>query len=372
MKNEAASYQTARGVIRNIFDDSVEVLLQYNAEGESRLCSIPRKFWKEIIPEADQLIEVSWNPQDKTTDPEIREIPHWVSKTPTSSELVLLRKLFGLDFASKVLFVIGPNRPFVSQKMEDMFKSNPEIDADYQKFQRQLRLKTAGWGECLSLTYLIPLLKYLGVGEIEFKLCETNFSNFVPEQYAEYSIFFLGSTKSNEVLREFYWKKFGLKDKYEFTDYELSLHLENHPLEPYRCIDDTHTAPINRPDLMHVKDYFILAKLPNPYSEKAIRPNCFIAAGIGTIGTGYASVVLAAKNNAGYFFQRFQDNPFVIMGSVDMNGIFNPEKDPVKILFDGNRNEMLDEVLLLKALTAPKIWSIYSEEDFQRDLKKLL
>jgi hypothetical protein len=212
MANKTDVKRTAHGIVKNIYDDSVELLLQYNPEGESKLCSIPLKFWKDTAPFPDQHIEVSWNPQDKTTNPEIREIPQWVSKTPTSSELVSLRNLFRIDYSSKVLFVIGPNRePFVSQKLQGIFNNNPDIEGDYQRFKRQLRLKTAGWGECLSLTYLIPLLKYLGVGEIEFKLCETNFNNFEPKEYAEYSIFFLGSTKSNEVLREFYWEKFGLK-----------------------------------------------------------------------------------------------------------------------------------------------------------------
>ncbi|MBN1363544.1 MAG: hypothetical protein JW976_01930 [Syntrophaceae bacterium] len=371
MENKTTKYRTAHGIVKNVFDDSVELLLQYNPEGESRLCCIPLKFWKDILPVPDQHVEISWDPNDEAREPEIKEVPQWLSKMPNSSELVLLRKLFGLDFSSKVLFVIGPNRPLVHEKADEMLRNNPETADYYQRLQSFVRLKTAGWGECLAITYLVPLLKYLGVAKIKFKLCESNFSNFNPQQYADYSIFFLGSTKSNEILREVYWEKFGLKNKYEFNDYELTVHLENGPPSLYRCADETHKVSIDKPELMHVKDYFILAKLPNPYSEEDVKPNCFIAAGIGTIGTGYAAVMLAVEKNTKFFLERFQENPFSLAGSVDMNGMFNPEKDPVSILFDGNRNEKLNEVLLPKALTALKIGSVYSEEDFQRDRKKL-
>ena len=372
MEKETVTYRKAYGIVKNIFDDAVEVLLQYNPEGESKLCSLPLKFWKNVIPFSDQHIEISWNQEDKTSDPEIQEVPQWIGNTPTSSKLSFLRKLYGLDFSSKVLFVIGPNRPPINPKAEDILKNNPDTVDYYQWLQSYVRLKTAGWGECLSLTYLIPLLKYLGVDDIEFRLCETNADNFVPEKYADYSIFFLGSTKSNNVLANKYWEQFGLMPKYEFKDYELIIKSNGNLFPPYKCIDETYKVSIDKPDLMNVKDYFLLAKLPNPYSRDIIKPNCFIAAGIGTIGTAYASVTLAGKKPAQFFYDRFQDNPFVIAGSVDMQGMFNPKNDRVTILFDGNSNEGLEQVLQPNALSSSKVWSIYSDEDYEEDLKKLV
>lgn len=371
MEKGTILHRKAYGIVKNVFDDTVELLLQYNPEGESRLCNLPLKFWKDIAPSSGQHVEISWNPEDKMSDPEIREIPQWVSNTPKSSELPFLKNLYGLDFSSKVLFVIGPNPPRAYPDIENQLKSNPEKVGDFKQLLSQLYLKTAGWGECLSLTYLIPLLKYLGVDNIEFKLCETNSSNFDPERYADYSIFFLGSTKSNDVLSKLYWEKFGLTPKYEFRDYELIININDQIHQKYLCDDKTDLAQRVTPELIHIKDYFLLAKLPNPYSKGVLKPNCFIAAGIGTIGTAYASVTLAGKKTAHFFSERFKGDSFVIVGSVDMHGMFNPSSDPVTILFDGNCNEVIERVFQPNALSSSKIWSIYSDEDFKNDLKKL-
>jgi hypothetical protein len=211
------------------------------------------------------------------------------------------------------------------------------------------------------------------VDDIEFKLCETNAITFEPEQYADYSIFFLGSTKSNGVLAELYWSKFGLKPKYEFKDYELIININDQPPLKYQCEDNTHLVPRNSPDLIQVKDYFLVAKLPNPYSQEVIKPNCFISAGIGTIGTAYASVVLSGKKTAHFFYDRFGNKPFVIAGGTNMQGMFDPKRDPASFFFDGNSNEIIDPpiVLLPNALSSSKIWSIYSDEDYKEDEKRL-
>lgn len=371
MENETVEYRTAYGIVKYVSDNSVELLLQYNPEGERRLCSIPLKFWKNIKPSTDQHIEITWNQKDKNSEPEIRVIPHWISNTPSSSELSSLINLFGLDFSSKVLFVIGPNPPREYPEIEVELKSLDKVE-NFKRLLSQLYLKTAGWGECLSLTHLIPLLKYLGVGDIEFKLCETNSKNFDPEQYADYSIFFLGSTKSNDVLANLYWKQFGLASKFEFKDYELIIKI-NDQLLTYQCVDETYKVPRDKPELMKVKDYFLLAKLPNPYSKDAIKPNCFIAAGIGTIGTAYASVTLSGKKPAKFFLERFQSNPFVIVGGVDMQGMFDPKRDPINIFFDGNSNVIIEPAVVLQpnALSSSKIWSVYSDEDYQKDMERL-
>jgi hypothetical protein len=54
-----------------------------------------------------------------------------------------------------------------------------------------------------------------------------------------------------------------------------------------------------------------------------------------------------------------------------MEGMFNPKSDPVTILFDAKNSEFMERVFQPNALTASKVWSVYSDEDFLQDIERL-
>lgn len=355
----------ATGVVRNVCGDGVEVLLTYNRIGERKLCEIPRKFWKSQAPEPDQRVEVTW----KEGDGEDLTISLLDVHTPVSFQSpTWAREFFGVSARSRVIVFVGPNPPTAYstiKKIADHFRLE-----HHQARIRELSLKTAGWGECLALTRIPYLLQSLDVppDNVANRICETTYTGFDPKEYGDYTVILIGSTKSNTVLAQHYWRQTGLATEYEFSGRALVVKKASAAISFEMEDNFGEDCTVSNPESVIVTDYFLLAKKRNPYGSG----QCFVLAGIGTIGTGYAAVAMCGLRSAARLWKSHQGGEFDMIGRVEMKGMFNPQQDPVTCVYDGERTLSPPEMMLPHAISSPTVWSqsSYSQHDYADDRER--
>jgi hypothetical protein len=404
MSNDQLAQQRAKGIVRNVLDDAVEVLLEFPTTHERRLLEIPVDCWqiKGIVPTPDQSVDVTWDPDRPEVDFEIQVSSTPFERKPPPS---WLQEFYGLGPSSRVVVIVSPT---TLRAVSDAAGRSDESAIAPTRWSGLL-LKTAGWGECLCLSRIPHLLDWLGVppDKVEYKVCDPH-RKYDPERYAEHSIFFLGSIKSNGVLREHYWDRLDKKNSYRYgEEYDLKI-LEAHakrPLSEVRAAETNHLgfekSPRGRslegpldsrgqsevsfkteenlsdvsreePQDVEVNDYFLLMKKPNPLSKGGGAHNCFVLSGTGTIGTGYAGVTLVAFRAVKTLHHWFGRGDFEIVGRVQMSGMFNPKSDPVTCVYDGNKGLDPEVLLLPNGLSSPAVWhpDVYTDSDFAKDMKR--
>ncbi|MGA2260790.1 MAG: hypothetical protein ABSH28_05070 [Acidobacteriota bacterium] len=382
MNNSTSRRQSARGVVRNVFEDSVEMLIEYNAEGERKLCEIPRAYWGERIPVPDEFYHLEWDPQDPSSGLIVREMPPLPGMTEASLPArELVRDLLGLGPKSNVLIIVGPNpQPLynkihqIASRLLTQLTPPPHLNG----YLNQLSLKSASYGECLCLTRLPHLLEFSGVPapNIHYSVCDTRFAQFSPEKYATFDIFFLGSTKSNEILTNCYWDRLNLQNLYTFEEHSITIAPrdgETNEKVTFTGIDNLETLPREEVDKTDVTDYFLLAKKRNPYCPPEFDHYCFLLAGVGTIATGYAGITLAGKRSTFAIHKRTGAGEFELIGRVNMKGMFDPCCDPVSCVYYGKERVDPEEVWLPNAISSPSVWSpesIFTENDFQKEMHR--
>ncbi len=358
--------RVATGIVRGTNGDFIEALLEYNKEGERTLCNIPKNHWGDNPIIIDQNFEMEWNENNLDEPPIVRCLNNITSDYRIARKI--LKKAYGLDSSSKILVVVGGNRP-------DLFQV-ADSDALLSNLQRHLTLKTAGWGECLCLTRILPLFSILDIppNQVDIKLCEVDVADFIPKDHIDRTIIFLGSPKSNVILSHHYWEQSGLAKKFTFEDFRLKVIDPQNDLAYWEFDSNDNFNDKNRYETRAMKaiDYFILTKTVNPYSSKSKPSYIIVLAGVGTIGTGYAGVTFIGKRSIKKILTWMRNDCFDIACLVKMNGMFNPDDDPVNCVFDGSRQ--INDILLPSALKSPTVWSkesAYIEEDFKNDLDKL-
>ena len=343
---------TADGVVREIRDGAVRATISYGAD-ERMLCDLPRAFWSAgQDPEPDQRFRLRFYAD--LEQPTIQVLPPLpTAAEPESAALTSARNLLGLYAGDRVTIVVGPN------PMPEGLPRPPRYS-----------FINAGWGEFLGMERFMRLLWALGVAPkaVQRVLCQTGTEGFDPED-ANGHIIFLGSTVSNDILRQYYWPRWSELQQYRFVErrQEIALIKVDGRDDPFAPTDNLHEPSGRDFDaaMAHVHDYFLLARMPNPYARDE-RSKCVLCCGAGTIGTGYGAVAATAAPSVLRILKRTGGDDFHLIGDVDMDGLFNPRRDPVRLRWYGNQQR--DEMLLAGALASPAVWD--EEADYIDELSE--
>jgi hypothetical protein len=353
-----------RAIVKRIVGDEVLVLLEYNNDGESIICSIDRKCWNDWDPDIGQEIVVSWNP--KLEDPPIYVTAAEKSRLSFMPHIELASEVLGFKPREKVAIIIGANREGPASIVRK-YVGEKICSEEAKKAVNEITLKSVGWGEMMLLPRLISSLHSLGIysQDIQYRMCETTAQIFDPNEFKDSHIIFLGSTRSNDILRAHYWGKLGFESKYSFGDYVLeTINLK------YATIENIPDDALENPSKINVLDYFLLARSDNPDSTPLGKYKCLLICGIGTFGTGFAGLAAVAQPSIRYLHNKFNGGDFQIIGRVDMKGMFNWASDPVHCIFDG---KMEREDLMLAAAMSSAIISdpmTYSDAEIISQIKK--
>ena len=369
-----ASQVCRSGEVRSVEGDHVKVLLEYDDTGQRKLCAIPRSYWDEGDVHIGQRLTVTWDPGSLSEGFQV-DVCQPISDSPPSMRTVQkARELLGLNPGDKVLLVFGGNRPGPFSSLKKVLEES--VNAEQRaSVVRTIALKTAGWGEMMTSSYFERALHTIGIRhrDVTWKLGESS-RHFAPVQFKDHHVIFFGSPKSNTILSEFYWDKLSFKRKYQFHEGSLSLTLREQtngsgtPIEFHnreRLPDDFDESE----EEIDIMDHFLLAKLPNPYAMPGRGRNCIVVAGVGTVATGYAGLVLGGQQSVKVLHYWFKDKPFEVVGKVEMKGWFDPQADAVHCVFDGKNK--CNTLLLPNARISPQICdpeAPYTDEDFLKDM----
>ena len=351
---------TMYGTVQALRDHSVRALVEYGAASERMLCDFPRSFWPSSKnPEPFQRFVLRYAQGAKQPSIEVLGF-----KAPTFASTKFAREarqLLGFQPGDKVLVVVGP-----SPEPRDIAR-------------RAYWLVNAGWGEALALTRLPFLLTTIGIlpKDIETMIVEAEDVKFDPERYAGHHIVFLGSTVSNIIMRQYYWSRFGEISKiYQFTHEQqknITRLRTTFREEPFTTSDNLHGSVHPDWDTMQVHNYYLLARVNNPYAKPEEHRQCILSCGIGTIGTGYGVVVLSAREAVRTLLDQGEGRDFHMVGDVNMVGFFNPSRDPTNMLWFNGR-ECGEQRLLKGSMSSLTVWAdpaVYTEEDEQVDRESL-
>lgn len=384
MVKDNSHIQQKKAVVKQIDGDNIHVLMEYNDDGESTLCSLPKSCWANQDIALGQKVLIEWDRTNLDGDVVVEVVDTPLSIGGTHRIVEYARELLGIYPGDKILIVVGPNRQAPVMILKKLYR---DIRQAFETFFRtaapsegsvvnNMVFKTAGWGELMLLTRLLPDLHTLGVHprDIEYKLCETTARRFEPQKYEGKHIIFLGSPKSNEVLEEHYWQRLDLLNEYTFLEASLELRRKRNGSEAdvrrYRTVEDIKDNAMECPEETNVEDHFLLAKTRNPFSDERKKRNCLLFCGTGTIGTGYAGLTAGGQQSIRQLYHMFGNQPFEIIGRVDMKGWFNPESDPVHCVYDGRQDTNI--LLLPRAMVSPRISDpdeSYTDEDFRQDMQ---
>jgi len=384
-----------KGIVKRVDGDNVIVLLEYNDEGESALCSISKDYWRDQDIDIGQTIQVTWDEENIDNSMKVEVISFNVDNTP-SQDIFYAENVLGLDPEEKLLIIVGPLRIQHYQKAlgnlrimlrerlngrESNKEEREEVEKSLEEIDRAiitLPLKSAPWGEFNTYDRFILNLLKIGFQRKDIKdIKGIPPRDFKPKEYADTNIIFIGSPKSNEILREHYWEMLNskyFKNKYEFTDTSLIIRKrdDNSEIKEFKTNEDSLDNLKDIYDKVYVEDYFLFAKVPNPYSRELNKYNCILLGGTGTISTGYAVVTAGGKQSIRILYKWFKDKPFEIVGKIEMEGWFDGEKrDPVNCIFDGDKE--MKVTLLPNAITSPQIFDneeVYTNEDFLIDMEE--
>ena len=353
MPPEAAG-EIMTGVVRLVRPTFVRALVEYGHSGERMLCDLPRSLWRNgAEPEACQRFRLSWLRGARAPSLEVLNGEPWPRLRFAGSVFTReAAELLGFRARDHVLLVVGPNplRPDTARYF----------------------LINAGWGELLALTRLHRLTTSLGIDpcHVDTAICDVRAQEFDPSRYAGHHIIFLGSVKSNLILRQHYWDRWPeLCATYQFPEEpHLVLRVSEHGrvARDYQYADNLLGGGAGAgPDWegMWVRDHFLLARVPNPYATDP-HYQCILSCGTGTIATGYGTVALTARRSVRALLDRTEGKGFHLVGVVEMTGFYNPRRDPVRLLRCGR--EECDETILTHALASPAVWDptdVYTEED---------
>ncbi|MCC6698994.1 MAG: hypothetical protein IT365_25450 [Candidatus Hydrogenedentes bacterium] len=352
-----------KATVTAIKGDKIIVLLRLNEHGETRLCAVDKGLWTYPDVQLGQEVTVSWD-KDNLAEPPIIQA-NAAEPSPQLSEVVVhaVRSVLGFRPGDKVLIVQGQNSmkwfDGIAKVLDERAQCDPAssqwIAGLRREFHKFITLKSAGWGEYMMQPALDRDLHTIGIRprDIDRILCGPGVA-FDPQDYADHHIIFVGSTKSNSILREYYWNRLGLSGKYEFRDTDLALLNGDkaHPKDYYPTKEHIPDASDGY-NAISITDHFLLAKVPNPDSPPGKKRYCVIVAGVGTIGTGYAGLVPGGQQSSRILHQWFRDKTFDIVGQVAMDGWFDPKSDPVRCVFDGQKPCNVE--LLPNARSSPRV-----------------
>ncbi len=359
---EPSGVEAMLGVVQQVRGDTVRALVEHGAYGERTLCDLPAGFWEEQHPPREgQRFKLLWRAGKET--PQIEVLPDEPEEMPApyAEEAA---ELLGFQAGDKVLVVLGPN-PLPPLELRSQLSG--------------FWLADAGWGEALALTRLPYLLGAVDIRptDVETIICQAQSGRFDPRLYGDRHVVFLGSVISNVILREHYWSKLGLADQYFFRDDPPSRMQTHGPAEEEQFVLDQHIPLIRGavlPDYagISVKDFFLLARVPNPYaSSQSERWRCVLSCGIGTIGTGYGIVAVTAAESVLKLLELSGGQDFHMVGEVRMNGFLNPRFDPLWVARFQHRHEEVE--LARNAISAPAIWDdvVDYTDDMRAEDKRL-
>jgi hypothetical protein len=217
-----------------------------------------------------------------------------------------------------------------------------------------------GWGEGLALRLVPSLLFSIGVRpeNIDYVFPEEVTNESLHAQYPHRHVIFLGSARSNEVLRETFWPHMRLRDVFDIPDnpLRLQMHLPDKTLQwLYEDFTSGKDVPRNS---IHVHDPFFVAVTANPHDPTGYF-RCILSCGAGTFGTAYGAVVLTARETVERIADavrpdKMERPEWETVWRVDMDGLFNRLSDPVECLY-GLPNPPI--TVLTHSITARQIWS---------------
>lgn len=372
--------ETAIGVatVQGTDGDDVVLLFRRDRHGEATLCCLSREYWgdHDVIP--GQYLQMEWNPDDDSVPLKV-VFPEEEPLSESASGFVRdAREVLGLHPRDRVVIVVGANRTGPTSILMKGLKERigPVTDEKLDEAVRHMVLKSAGWGELMLLPKLLSCLHSLGIRptDIEYRLCETTSRSFDPSLCSDRHVIFVGSIKSNDILKTHYWSRLSANfaNEYDFEDASLTVRGKDERSDLLLKYDVSENIPddaLGAPEGIHIQDYFLFSRLPNPDSNPPGRYVCILLCGVGTIGTGYAGLTAGGRRSLAKLHAKFGNGPFEIVGRVTMKGMFNPESDPVVCVFDG-KNEC-EQMLLPKAMSSPQIFDpedVYTEEDLRQDL----
>lgn len=334
------------GNIVECLDDKVRVLIELRETGERILCVFPPEIWpQESPPEEGQICVFELGQEPKVTN----VLPAPPRRMPVQNDSIAdAQDVLGFAPGDKVTVVISSI-------------STPQARTDVRH--------NLGWGEGLALTRITSALSACGIApnRVTYVFPEQQIDN--PElALADTHVIFLGSTRSNSVLRDHFWptiKKDLPVSIPESGHARLVIDFENGPKE--WLFDDLNAHPKDASsaphESIHIVDPFFVAVVANPYDKKNYH-RCVLICGAGTFGTGYASVVVTARESISKIADAICSNKnpepphWWTAWQVDMKGRFNKNYDRVTYLA-GSMGHL--DCSLPWAVTSPTIWS--DEED---------
>jgi hypothetical protein len=347
------------GVVRAVRGSSVRTLVEYGSGPERMMCAFSPSLWpSETPPEPGQHLRLRFAPGAEVPTVEVVPTPRRFH-LEDSVAVHEARALLGFRPGDRVVIIAGPNPKHL--ETERHFLIN------------------AGWGECLGVSRLPQLFIAIGAKpwHVRTLFCHVSAPPFDPRDYGHHHIVFLGSTKSNAVLRDHYWEHWPqLCQSYSFFEESgkaMSLRVRDggNIVQEFFYRDNIPPGRVDkalRPEDLQVTDHFVLARAENPYADDP-HYQCILSCGSGTIGTGYGVVALTARRSVRALVQLTEGKPFHLVGEVEMDGFLDPRSDPVRLVWW--RGEARGD-LLKHAVGSPLVWDPppdeYAQEEREEDL----
>jgi len=326
-----------KGIVVGIEPDQVKTLVEYGLE--RRLCVFPRSlFGSEVSLEPGQECSIVF-PEDRGL-PRIQVLDTFAPGYSVSSETAIedARELIGIKPGDKVTVVLP------SMYNADKF-------SDFR-------------GEAFGLIEIGRLLFACGISQDKLKCIFSQSEGNNQNIYSDTHVFFLGSIRSNEVLRDLFWPS--LEPELDVTvpdqgDARVCIKSMEDRKWFYKDLIPK-DAPVPR-EKIHIKDPFFVAVTQNPF-DKTEYHRCIMSCGAASWGTGYGILCLtcqeATERIADHVRPHEMERPkWSIVGQVEIEGVFNIHSDltlndPVECLH-GLPGAPFK--LLCDSVTSNRIWS---------------